>query len=231
LIEESEKLDLKAATVHFEELQRKVFPDLKLGLIHGRLSSEEKDDIMARFKSRDLDILVATTVIEVGIDIPNASIMVIENAERFGLSQLHQLRGWVGRGSEQSYCILLTSQWVVRGAEKVGNRGTHDQLSLDQQRLAERRLATMVGTNDGFRIAEVDLELRGPGDFFGTRQSGIPEFKVANILADTKLLEQARDDARAIVESDPHLRLPGHRLIADHLRDHFRDALTLLQVN
>ncbi|MEK9137020.1 MAG: ATP-dependent DNA helicase RecG, partial [Bacteroidota bacterium] len=174
LIEESEKLDLKAATVYFEELQSKVFPDLRLGLIHGRLPSEEKDEVMQRFKNRELDILVATTVIEVGIDIPNASIMVIENAERFGLAQLHQLRGRVGRGSEQSYCILLTSKWIARGAERAGRKALQTQLSLDQQRFAERRLATMVGTTDGFKIAEVDLELRGPGDFFGTRQSGIP---------------------------------------------------------
>lgn len=230
LIEESEKLDLKAATVHFEELQRVVFPELRLGLIHGRLPSEEKDEVMQRFKSKQIDILVATTVIEVGIDVPNASIMVIENAERFGLSQLHQLRGRVGRGSEQSYCVLLTKRWIAEGAERVGRKKVEPLLSLDQQRLAERRLATLVDTTDGFKIAEVDLELRGPGDFFGTRQSGIPEFKVANILTDTQLLDQARADARRLIELDPRLQLPDHRLIADHLRTHFRDALTLMQV-
>lgn len=225
LIEESEKVDLKAATVHFEELRTKVFSDLRLALIHGRMKSEEKDHVMRQFKDRQVDILVATTVIEVGIDIPNASIMVIENAERFGLSQLHQLRGRVGRGSEQSFCILLTKRWIARGAERVGRKKVEPSLSLDQQ-----RLATMIDTTDGFRIAEVDLELRGPGDFFGTRQSGIPEFKVANILTDTRLLEQAREDARALVELDPRLQLPAHRLVADHLRTHFRDALTLMQV-
>jgi ATP-dependent DNA helicase RecG len=185
---------------------------------------------MQRFKGKELDILVATTVIEVGIDIPNASIMVIEDAERFGLSQLHQLRGRVGRGSEQSYCILLTKRWIVKGAERRGRKTLPDQLTLDQQRLAERRLATMVATVDGFKIAEVDLELRGPGDFFGTRQSGIPDFKVANILTDTHLLDLARADARALIERDPRLQLPDHRLIADHLRTHFSDALTLMQV-
>ena len=230
LIEESEKLDLKAATVHFEDLRTRAFPDLRLGLIHGRLTSEEKDKVMEKFKNRELDILVATTVIEVGIDVPNASIMVIENAERFGLSQLHQLRGRVGRGSDQSYCILLTSRWIAQKAERVGKRRIQAELSLDQQRLAERRLATMVGTTDGFKIAEVDLELRGPGDFFGTRQSGIPEFKVANIISDAHLLEQARADARALIERDPRLELPDHHLIADHLRTHFRDALTLMRV-
>ncbi|MBM2842058.1 MAG: ATP-dependent helicase RecG, partial [Bacteroidetes bacterium] len=230
IIEESEKLDLKAATVHFQELQTKVFPDLRLGLIHGRLPSEEKDEVMQKFKNREIDILVATTVIEVGIDVPNASIMVIENAERFGLSQLHQLRGRVGRGSEQSYCILLTRKWIVRGVERTGRKAAQVQLSLDEQRLTERRLATMISTTDGFKIAEVDLELRGPGDFFGTRQSGIPEFKVANILTDTQLLDQARSDARSLIERDPRLQLPDHRLIGDHLRTHFRDALTLMQV-
>ena len=230
LIEESEKLDLKAATVHFEELQSSTFPDLRLGLIHGRLPGEEKDRVMQRFKNRELDILVATTVIEVGIDVPNASLMVIENAERFGLSQLHQLRGRVGRGSEQSYCILLTSRWIAQRAERAQKRRVQVEISLDQQRLAERRLATMVSTTDGFKIAEVDLELRGPGDFFGTRQSGVPEFKVANIVTDVRLLEQAREDARALIERDPRLELPDHRLIADHLRSNFRDALSLMHV-
>ena len=230
IIEESEKLDLKAATVHFEELQTKVFPDLRLGLIHGRLPSEEKDEVMQNFKNREIDMLVATTVIEVGIDVPNASIMVIENAERFGLSQLHQLRGRVGRGSEQSYCILMTRRYIVRGVERAGKKAALAQLSLDEQRFAERRLATMINTTDGFKIAEVDLELRGPGDFFGTRQSGIPEFKIANILTDTQLLDQARSDARSLIERDPRLLLPDHRLIGDHLRTHFRDALMLMQV-
>jgi ATP-dependent DNA helicase RecG len=230
LIEESEKLDLKAATVHFEHLQRDVFPDLRLGLIHGRLSSEEKDGIMQRFKDREIDVLVATTVIEVGIDVPNASLMVIENAERFGLSQLHQLRGRVGRGSEQSYCILLVKRWIARRAERAGMVTADLQLALDQERQAERRLATMVSTNDGFKIAEVDLQIRGPGDFFGTRQSGIPEFKVANILTDTKILEMARHDAFDLVARDPRLQLPEHRQLADYLRLHFRDALSLMRV-
>lgn len=231
IIEESEKLDLKAATIHFKELQEKTFPDLRLGLIHGRMPSEEKEEVMRMFKEHALDILVATTVIEVGIDVPNASIMVIENAERFGLSQLHQLRGRVGRGAGQSYCILLTKRWIAGRAERRA-RGTKKQveLSLDQQQIAKRRLATMVSTTDGFKIAEVDLELRGPGDFFGTRQSGMPEFRIANIITDTQLLDQARHDARTIVEKDPRLQLPEHQLIARHLRTHFHDALTLMKV-
>jgi ATP-dependent DNA helicase RecG len=230
LIEESEKIDLKAATVHFIQLQEKVFPDLRLGLIHGRLPSDEKDAMMERFKKRELDILVATTVIEVGIDIPNASVMVIENAERFGLSQLHQLRGRVGRGSEQSYCILLAKKWMAGGVERsVRNLLAFDE-AMQERRLAERRLATMLATNDGFKIAEVDLELRGPGDFFGTRQSGMPEFKVANIFTDASVLEAARNDAFRLIEQDPSLSYPEHHHLAAHLRMHFRDAFTLLRV-
>lgn len=230
LIEESEKVDLKAATVHFEHLQRDVFADLKLGLLHGRLSSEDKDAVMAKFKSREIDILVATTVIEVGIDVPNASVMVIENAERFGLSQLHQLRGRVGRGSDQSHCILLTEAWIARKVKGIKGRPDGRVQAMEEQRQAEQRLATMVSTTDGFEIAEVDLQLRGPGDFFGTRQSGIPEFKVANILTDTSLLDLARADAFALIDHDPQLKLPEHHDIIDHLRGHFRDALALVRV-
>ena len=236
LIEESEKVDLKAATVHYEHLQREVFPDLRVGLIHGRLPGDEKDRIMEMFKERQIDILVATTVIEVGIDIPNASVMVIENAERFGLSQLHQLRGRVGRGSDQSYCILLAKKWVVQRAGRVGGAELRGggvpglQQAVDEQRLAEKRLAAIVSTNNGFTIAEFDLELRGPGDFFGTRQSGVPEFKVANILTDLALLEIARTDAFDLVKRDPRLRDPAHRLLAEQLRDRFHEDLVLSRV-
>ena len=235
LIEESEKLDLKAATVHFEQLRTDVFPDLRLGLLHGRLTSDEKDAVMERFQRREIDVLVATTVIEVGIDVPNASLMVIENAERFGLSQLHQLRGRVGRGSEQSYCILVAKDWIVVRARRLGDptattRSVLESFPNAAERQAEVRLATMAHTNDGFKIAEIDLQLRGPGDFFGTRQSGIPEFKVANIITDASVLQTARADAFALVARDPHLRLPEHRSLADHLRTHFHEELSLLQV-
>ncbi|MBI5474360.1 MAG: ATP-dependent DNA helicase RecG [Ignavibacteriae bacterium] len=230
LVEESEKLDLKAATVHYEQLQSAVFPDLKLGLLHGRLSSEEKDEVMQRFKNKEIHILVATTVIEVGIDVPNASIMVIENAERFGLSQLHQLRGRVGRGSEQSFCILLSKKWIAAKANRLSADPVKMHEAIDEQRLAERRLATMVQTNDGFKIAEVDLQLRGPGDFFGTRQSGLPEFRVADILTDTVLLDEARRDAFELVEKDPHLKLPEHHVVAEHLRSLHRDAFALMKI-
>ncbi len=185
LVEETEKTDLKAATQMAEHLQADVFSGFKLGLLHGRMKPDEKEVMMLAFKNRQLDILVATTVIEVGIDVPNATVMVIEHAERFGLSQLHQLRGRVGRGSHQSHCILLTA----------------GRLSED----GEKRLRVMEASNDGFRIAEADLEIRGPGDFLGTRQSGMPDFRVANILRDGRILEQAGNAARQLLAEDPEL--------------------------
>jgi ATP-dependent DNA helicase RecG len=175
LIEESEKVDLKAATKMFEELRDKVFPNLGVGLLHGKMKPAEKEEIMQLFIIGELDILVSTTVIEVGVDVPNASLMIIEHAERFGLSQLHQLRGRVGRGADQSYCVLLT------GDKKTA--------------VAKERLGIMEQTNDGFKIAEKDLEIRGQGEILGTRQSGIQNFKLANIVRDFEILEMARADA------------------------------------
>jgi ATP-dependent DNA helicase RecG len=185
LVEETEKSDLKAATQMAEHLQRDIFPDLRIGLLHGRMRPEEKEGVMRSFKERELDILVATTVIEVGIDVPNATLMVVEHAERFGLSQLHQLRGRVGRGSAKSRCILLTPG-------RMSEEGA-------------KRLRVMEATNDGFKIAEADLEIRGPGDFLGTRQAGLPDFRVANILRDGRILEEARKEAFALLERDPKL--------------------------
>jgi ATP-dependent DNA helicase RecG len=210
LIEESEAIDLKAATDMARHLQQAVFPDLVVGLLHGRLSFEAKDEIMQRFKAGEIHVLVSTTVIEVGIDVPNASVMVIEHAERFGLSQLHQLRGRVGRGPWKSYCILLTS----------------GRLGED----AERRVQAMVESNDGFKIAEVDLQLRGPGEFFGTRQSGLPEFRVADLLRDAALLDEARRDALTIVASDPELRASEHRGLRQALLQRWRGKLALASV-
>ena len=184
LIEESEVMDLKDATIGFEKL-KKHFPDFKIGLLHGQLKSEEKEEVMGRFSSGDLDILVSTTVIEVGVDVPNANVMVIEHAERFGLSQLHQLRGRIGRGSRQSYCILIPGQ-------KISRDGRY-------------RLQKMVETNDGFEIAEADLKLRGPGDFLGTKQSGLPDFKYADIVEDQFLLAQAKNYAWNVIKKDPQL--------------------------
>jgi ATP-dependent DNA helicase RecG len=228
LIETSEKLDLKAATEGFELLKTKVFPGLRIGLIHGRMSPDEKEEVMSAFKSRNIDILVATTVIEVGIDIPNASIMVIEHAERFGLAQLHQLRGRVGRGAEQSYCILMAPDWMKdrsRRAPKLSLTGEEDP---DEIR-AVKRLKAMEKTTDGFKIAEIDLELRGPGDFFGTRQSGIPELQIANLVTDGDLLALARREAFTIIEADPHLRLPEHERLRSYVQERLKETLSLLE--
>src|SRR5579863_7529197 len=179
VISESEETELKAAIKMYRELSGEVFSDLKVGLLHGRLDSELKDQVMRMFQKGELQVLVATTVIEVGVDVPNATVMVIEHAERFGLAQLHQLRGRIGRGAAKSYCVLMTGG-------KVTEEG-------------ERRLNAMVKTNDGFQIAELDLELRGPGEFFGTRQAGLPNFRVANLIRDRQLLELARREAAAVM--------------------------------
>ncbi len=181
LIEESEKMDLKAATKMFEELRDKVFPKYKIGLLHGKMKGAEKEEIMQDFTSGKLNILVSTTVIEVGVDVPNASLMIIEHAERFGLSQLHQLRGRVGRGAEQSFCVLLT------GDKKTA--------------VARERLGIMEETTDGFRIAEKDLEIRGQGEILGTRQSGVQTFKIGNIIRDLEILDKARQEAEFYLTS------------------------------
>lgn len=196
LVEESEKLDLKAATDAFEEIKQE-FSNYEIGLLHGRMKSEEKDDVMEKFKSNKIQILVATTVIEVGVDIPNATVMVIEHAGRFGLSQLHQLRGRVGRGSEKSYCFLLASV-------KISD-------------VARQRLEIMVETTDGFRIAEEDLKIRGSGDIYGVRQSGLPDFKLLDLVNDFDVVSKAKSIADEIVKLDPHLRNPEHKVLRDKI--------------
>jgi ATP-dependent DNA helicase RecG len=229
LVEESEKLDLKAATESYEKLKSEIFPDLKVGLIHGRMPSQEKDEIMADFKGMKIDILVATTVIEVGIDVPNASVMVIEHAERFGLSQLHQLRGRVGRGAEQSYCILIAPDWMGKRIRSDTSMPMIDGVEVERWK-AERRLKAMLETTDGFKIAEIDLELRGPGEFFGTKQSGLPSLQIANLMTDGDLLTLARREAFNIIATDPHLRLPTHQLLRKYFEERLRDAMSLVQV-
>ncbi len=207
LVDESEALDLKDATRMAQHLQQDIFPDNRIGLIHGRLKAQEKDEIMAAFLGKQKDILVSTTVIEVGIDIPQASVMVIEHAERFGLTQLHQLRGRVGRGDIPAYCILLAQ-----------HRGSQE---------ARRRLRIMEETNDGFRIAEEDLAIRGPGEFMGVRQSGLPDFRVANIARDGQILNEAKTDAFALVEQDPFLNKPDHTLLREVLLHRWQERLDL----
>ncbi|MCX6165354.1 MAG: ATP-dependent DNA helicase RecG, partial [Ignavibacteriae bacterium] len=209
LIEESEKLDLKSAEENYEILKNTVFKDYNVGMIHGRILSYEKDEVMQDFKKGKINILVSTTVIEVGIDIPNATIMIIEEAQRFGLSQLHQLRGRVGRGAEQSFCILIAK-------------------NLDE--VSTKRLNILCETTDGFVIAETDMEIRGPGEFFGTRQSGILNFSCTDLNKDKQLLYKARDIAFNIIESDPQLRKPENEIIKNHFLNNFKDALYLMNV-
>jgi ATP-dependent DNA helicase RecG len=200
IIEESEKLDLRNATDMYEDLRSEVFPEFRLGLLHGRMKPLQKEEVMRSFAGHDLDLLVATTVIEVGVDVPNASVMLIEHAERFGLSQLHQLRGRVGRGAAESYCILLARFGQKSQQDQQGQPGRYDREDGEQgphrkTQDARERLKTMEETNDGFLIAEKDLEIRGPGEVMGTRQSGIPTFRLANLVRDQKLLELAKLEA------------------------------------
>ncbi|HIA14739.1 MAG TPA: ATP-dependent DNA helicase RecG [Nitrospirales bacterium] len=210
LVEESEKMDLQAAVSGWEQLKG-IFPDQSIGLIHGRMKVSEKEAVMHAFTGGEIRLLVATSVIEVGIDIPNATIMLIEHAERYGLAQLHQLRGRIGRGPESSTCILMT-----KGG---GSPET------------KRRLDTMVSTNDGFVIAEEDLMMRGPGDFFGTRQWGLPELRVANLIRDVGLLEQARTEAFRLLDEDPELAHPDHAGLRAVLHRRWKGKLDLVGVS
>jgi ATP-dependent DNA helicase RecG len=207
VIEESETKAMKAAQAMHEHLSKVVFPDLAVGLLHGKLSADEKESAMERFSKGETQILVATTVIEVGVDVPNATVMVIEQAERFGLAQLHQLRGRVGRGGEQSYCVLVTEK-------------------LNQ--IAQERIRTMVESNDGFYISEVDMKLRGPGEFFGTKQSGLPALQIGNIVRDKDVLEIARSEASAFVAHPPTEE--DLRRAVQHIRNHWQRRYGLVQV-
>jgi ATP-dependent DNA helicase RecG len=211
VIEENAETELKAAIKMYRELSGNVFADLKVGLLHGRLDVTLKEQVMRMFQSGELNILVATTVIEVGVDVPNATVMVIEHAERFGLAQLHQLRGRIGRGAAKSYCILMTGG-------KVTEEG-------------ERRLEAMVKTSDGFKIAELDLELRGPGEFFGTRQAGMPDFRVANIIRDRQLLEAAKREAATVV-SGTDTEISGEEVSRAlvHMRTRWKHTYGLVEV-
>jgi ATP-dependent DNA helicase RecG len=210
LIEESEKMDLMNATHMAEHLQKDVFPRYTIGLLHGRVDQKDKERIMSDFQAKRIDILVSTTVVEVGIDVPNASLMVIEHAERFGLSQLHQLRGRVGRSDYPSQCILLA------------------QYSKSDD--ARRRLKIMEETTDGFKVAEEDFAIRGPGEFLGTRQSGIPDFRIANLIKDVKILSEARQAAFRLIERDPDLSLEEHCLTKLVLQERWKGRLELASI-
>ena len=206
LVEENEEMDLKSVEELYETYKTEVFPEYKVEYIHGKLKQKEKDDIMERFKKGEIDILISTTVIEVGVDVPNSNIMVIENAERFGLAQLHQLRGRVGRGEYKSYCIL-----------KYEGKGE----------TVRKRMKVMCDTNDGFVISEKDLELRGSGDFFGTMQHGLPEFKIANLFEDMKILKLAQEAAIKILSKDPKLEDKENVLLKRLIKDKFKTRIEI----
>jgi ATP-dependent DNA helicase RecG len=207
LVDTSEKLDLRDATRMAAHLQQDIFPELRIALLHGRMDSAEKESVMQAFSAGHTHILVATTVIEVGIDVPNAALMIIEHAERFGLSQLHQLRGRVGRGAAESLCVLLA------------------QFSRSND--ARKRLRIMEQTNDGFKIAEEDFNIRGPGEFLGTRQSGLPDFRVAHIGRDIRILQEARSAAFDLVDQDPLFESPENQPLKNILAERWKGRLKL----
>ncbi|MCW3061827.1 MAG: ATP-dependent helicase RecG, partial [Capsulimonas sp.] len=206
LIEENEKLQARAATELASHLQLQVFQEYKVGLLHGQMKPSEKEETMTRFRDRELNILVSTTVIEVGVDVPNASVIIIEDAERFGMAQLHQLRGRVGRGSTQSYCLMIGDPKSEDGAA---------------------RLATMARTTDGFLIAEEDLKLRGPGDFYGTRQSGVETLPFLDVLRDVSILNEARHEAFALLDEDPLMERPEYKELKARVRRQYQRVMKM----
>ena len=230
LIEESEKTDLQAAIQGAEQLQNGELAEFRIGLLHGRMKAAEKESVMAEFKAGAIHALVATTVVEVGVDVPNATIMMIEHAERFGLAQLHQLRGRVGRAGHQSYCLLMVSgRWSKGGARARGLKGALASDAADEPgpSASRERLEALVRSNDGFVIAEEDLRIRGPGEFFGLRQWGMPEFRVANIVRDADLLQQARQEAFALLKMDQDLKAPAHQKLREAMLRKWQEKLEL----
>lgn len=209
LVDESDKIELKSAVTEAEKLSKTVFKNFKVGLLHGKMKPKEKNDVMTNFKNKNFDILISTTVIEVGIDIPDATVMVIEHADRFGLATLHQLRGRVGRSKKQSYCVLVSDA---------------------KSKKAKQRLFIMTQTNDGFKIATQDLNMRGPGDFIGVKQHGFPEFKAGNIIKDLKIIEQAKQQAASVIEHDPALKSANNQEIKNFINNSYLNISKIIQV-
>ncbi len=230
LVEESEKLELKAAESHYNELRETFLKEVSLGLIHGRMSWQEKEEAMMLFLSKKYDVLISTTVIEVGIDIPDANIILINDAHRFGLSQLHQLRGRVGRSDKQAYCILVTKDEFAGRQEKLQLELEYLSPAQLEKYKASVRLQSMVKYTDGFKIAEMDLKLRGPGNIFGTQQSGFPELRHANITEDVNILLKAKEDAFNIVKNDPHLKEQTNQVVRKNLIEHYSNSLRYAKI-
>jgi len=230
LVEESDKLELKAAETFYDELSKTHLKNLRLGLIHGRMSWQEKEEKMLLFLNKEFDVLVSTTVIEVGIDIPDANIILINDAHRFGLSQLHQLRGRVGRSDKQAYCVLVTKDEIVQ--YNIQQRLELDYLSssMIEKYKSAIRLQTMIKTNNGFEIAETDLKLRGPGDIFSTKQSGFPDLKYADIILDTELIRLTKNIAFDLINKDPSLDSPSNSIIRKNLIKHYSDNLNYAKI-
>ncbi|UCH65301.1 MAG: ATP-dependent DNA helicase RecG [Ignavibacterium sp.] len=230
LVEESEKLELKAATEYFNQLKDSYLKNLRVGLIHGRMKWQEKEEVMFLFLKKEYDVLISTTVIEVGIDIPDANIILINDAHRFGLSQLHQLRGRVGRSNKQAFCILVTHDGLAT-KQKV------EELELDylsttqlEKYKASIRLQTMVNNTNGFKVAEVDMKLRGPGDIFGIKQSGFPDLKFVNLSEDQELIIKTKNISFGLISSDPNLKLPKNKIIKENLLAHYSDNLKYAEI-
>ncbi len=230
LVEESEKLELKAAESYYNELTKTFFKDLNVGLIHGRMKWREKEDVMLLFAAGKYDVLISTTVIEVGIDVPDANIIVINDAHRFGLSQLHQLRGRVGRGNKQAYCILVTKDEWVASSNRLNEKLEFLSTAQLEKFKSSVRLQTMVKYLDGFKIAEVDMKLRGPGDIFGIKQSGFPELKYSDITSDVEILVNAKQDAFELVEKDQHIMYDENAVVRKNLLEHYSSKLNYAKI-
>ncbi len=230
LVEESEKLELKAAETYYDKLKESFFKNINIGLIHGRMSWQEKEEKMLLFLAKKFDVLIATTVIEVGIDIPDANIILINDAHRFGLSQLHQLRGRVGRSDKQAYCILVTKDKFAASYQRSNIEPEYLSPAMLERYKSMIRLKTMVKYNDGFKIAETDLKLRGPGNIFGTEQSGFPELKHANLIEDGHIIMEAKKAAFKIIETDPHLNENSNQVVRKNLIEHYSGSLRYAKI-
>lgn len=230
LVKESDKIELKAAETHFVELKETYLSELRIAMVHGQMSWQEKEEIMMRFAKKEFDVLVATTVIEVGIDIPDANIIVINDAERFGLSQLHQLRGRVGRSNKQAYCILVTKDEYAERTGAFSADFEYMSPSQIEKNKAAARLHAMARYSSGFDLSEIDLKLRGPGDIFGTKQSGFPELKYADVINDTQILVEAKAAAFSLINSDPKLKHPENGLIKENLLRSYKENLNYAKI-